>query len=167
MTEQRGLCPYFSTAQVVAQGLQVLHGEALIQEAITLKGIQGISGSSAREPGKATVNPRKPFVAAYSYKNRIPEELARDIEGGKIKVEDIPPEVLKPVADPLSVTCIGDKCEKWCLEHSAPKCASGCDRCQIEIMIMAFSASLKASKQSLEAPEERTLQDEEPNEESK
>lgn len=142
------VCPYITTAQVVAQGLQMVQGELLVQAGMSIQGIQGL-GSAAQEPSKVIVNPRNPPTLAPSYKNRISPEMAADIQAGKVTLDKVPPGLLKPVADSLSVNCLQGFCEKWCAEHGKSKCGGGCDECQLATMTQAFTAALEAQGNSL------------------
>jgi hypothetical protein len=153
------ICPYITTAQIVAQALQVARGEALVQAGMNLQGIQGIGGS-AQEPTRVVANPRNPIILEPAYKNRITPEMAADLNSGKVKLSDVPPGLLKPVADSLSVNCIQGLCENWCAEHGKTKCGGGgCDQCQIAAMTQAFTAALEAQGSSLGLASARKLLD--------
>jgi hypothetical protein len=140
------LCPYISTIQVLVDSVAF---QARAQAGINLAGLKGAPAASA--PGETNGQ------AIFVHKNPVPPD-GFDPKKDKLDIS----QVKKFVGQPLSAPCnngLGGMCKKWCAEHEQPKCGSGCDECQIEIMAKAFTSALAAQGESLGLAAARKLLD--------
>ena len=102
----RKVCPFISTAQIVPLQLNI-KGASQTQPAINLQGLKGMA------PASSVPVSNHEAVAGFGYKTNLRTEFAQKVESGELSPDKLPQEAFKFVAEPVSVPCMGDRCQGW------------------------------------------------------